>query len=99
MNQIETIGKALTDIIDDGRDGTTELYVFGVRQPDGSVKQILAVVGVVCLEIVPPLRGIDLLRAGCETTNILPILQSLQSFNFPATENLGLENDSPTEGN
>lgn len=99
MNQTETFNKALTDIIDDGKGGTTTLYVFGVKQPNGDVKQILSVVGVVCMEIVPPVRGVDLLRAGCETTNILPILQSLQSFNFPATETLGLENDSPTEGN
>lgn len=95
MNQTETFDKALTDTIDDGKGGTTELFVFGVKQPDGSVKQILAVVGVVCMEIIPPVRGVDLLRAGCETTNILPILQSLQSYNFPAADILGLENKRP----
>lgn len=99
MNKVSVFNNALTDTIDDGRGGTTTLYVFGVKQPDGSVKQILSVIGVVSMELVPPVRGVDLLRAGCETTNILPILHSLQSYNFPATETLGLENNGPQEGN
>lgn len=98
MKKIQTFDKALTDTVEDWRGGFTELYIFGVNQPDGTIKQILSVVGVVCMEMKVPLRSIDLLRAGCEVSNILPILQSLQSYNFSATETLGLENDSSLEG-